>query len=77
MYETVVLAKSLTNVSFVYHFHQVRHKTVIKTNHTCKLRNSCNSIHDHKRNVHVENLNRVKSCKIKKNSKEGAITKMY
>ena len=73
----LLIAKILTNVTFVGHDQPVRHQTRIRINHTCNLIKACKSIKSHQRNTPVEYWDRVKSRKLNKHPKKGAMIIFY
>ena len=63
----------LTNVTFVGHTQRVRQQKLIKSNNTCNLTNTCNSIKYHQRNEPSENWDIGTSCEINKHPKNETI----
>ena len=71
------MSETLTNVAFLGQAQQVRHQTLIKINHTCKLINVCNSINAQQQNKPVKDCYRVKYCQVNKRLNKGNITNSY
>ena len=77
MWETLVIAKNLTNVTFLCYSQPVRNQSKIKNNHKCNLINACNIIYAFQQNKPVENWDRVKYCQQNKFPNKMTITNSY